>query len=94
MIDCKKNGHYYKDYYEDKQKLPEHLIWTIEGIPQRYKACSVLEVGCGTGHLLHFLNSKDHSAYGYDISFMRLKKQARLMLMPYIFLSKMGAWMP
>lgn len=62
-------SHYDSDYYRDKESVPEHLARTITGVLNSRRAKNVLEVGCGTGFLLRFLEKLGFKCFGCDISF-------------------------
>jgi len=62
-------SHYDSNYYRDKESVPEHLARTIAGVLNSRHAKNVLEVGCGTGFLLRFLEKLGFKCFGCDISF-------------------------
>lgn len=62
------NKFYTKKYFEKRDLLIPHLAQTIENLTIENKLKNVLDVGCGTGKLVKYLNSKGANAYGCDIS--------------------------
>lgn len=69
---------YEKDYYADKHRPPEHLVRTIIDILKSHGASRLLEVGCGTGHLLRLLRSEGFSCFGCDISFYAAREAGQI----------------
>lgn len=61
--------HYDSKYYTGKERIPAYLSRTISGLLKKHCASTILEVGCGTGHLLGYLSAAGFSCYGCDISF-------------------------
>lgn len=61
--------HYDSKYYTGKERIPEYLSRTILEFLKEHRASTILEVGCGTGHLLGYLSAAGFSCYGCDISF-------------------------
>ena len=59
--------HYTKDYFEERDHLEPHIAESIRIFMKDNKLKKVLDVGCGTGRLVKFLNDNDISAIGCDI---------------------------
>lgn len=69
---------YARYYYKNKCTLPAYLAETIDILLKGLKVSSVLEIGCGEGLLLNFLNSRGYHAYGCDISFYAAKVSGQI----------------
>lgn len=62
---------FYLDYYDEYQSSNNYSIQDSEAIRNSTKITdnsSILDVGCGTGHLLQKLEQHDVHAFGLDIS--------------------------
>lgn len=59
---------YSKKYFEDRDVLITHLAMLIKNIMTQNNYKSVLDVGCGTGRLVAYLNKHKFRAFGCDIS--------------------------
>ena len=88
------NKFYSEKYFYERDLLIPHLAQTIKKLAIENRLKKVLDVGCGTGRLVKFLNSKGFSAYGCDISKEAIKfakkinglkkiKQATCTSLPY-----------
>ena len=64
----KKSFAYTKKYFYERDLLIPHLAQTIKKLVIENKLKKVLDVGCGTGRLVKFLNSKGFVAFGCDSS--------------------------
>lgn len=60
-------------YFEKRDLLIPHLAQTIKNLMIEHKLKNVLDVGCGTGRLVQFLNKSGFEAFGCDISQKALK---------------------
>lgn len=58
---------YTKHYFEERDHLDLHVAESIEILMRDNNLTKVLDVGCGTGRLVKFLNDNDVSAIGCDI---------------------------
>lgn len=57
---------YTKNYFYERDLLIPHLAQTIKKLMVKNQLQKVLDVGCGTGRLVKFLNSKGFVAFGCD----------------------------
>ncbi len=65
---------YSKSYYEDVERLErESVQWMAEWITRYLRPSSVIDVGCGPGHLMAALASRGVRVYGVDISSAALR---------------------
>ncbi len=50
------NEEYYdEEYFAERSFLPKHLLLTIAEVLRESRSQDILEVGCGTGKLIHYL---------------------------------------
>ncbi len=70
--------HYDNKYYQDKEKVADHLVLTIADVLRKSGAKKVLEVGCGTGFVTNFLNHNGFDCFGCDISFFAASKSRQV----------------
>lgn len=68
------NIYYNKRYFEERDILIPHLATAIKSLAKKHKLKTVLDVGCGTGRLVNYLNKERIFAYGCDISNEAVKK--------------------
>lgn len=69
----KKTSFYSKDYFQKRDVLPLHFAQTLKLLLKELKVKKILDVGCGTGKLVDFLNQSGFEAAGCDISDMAVK---------------------
>ena len=69
---------YNRKYFEDRDHLDLHLALSLKIFANEKNIKSILDVGCGTGRLVEFLNKNGYEAYGCDISKEALKKARKL----------------
>lgn len=62
----KNNLDYNKKYFEDRNYLDLRMAEAIKILMREYKFKTVLDVGCGTGLLVKFLNKNNFEATGCD----------------------------
>jgi len=63
-----KNNFYNQEYFQRRDNLPLHLAKTIELVLKDLGVQKILDVGCGTGKLVEFLNNTGFNAVGCDNS--------------------------
>lgn len=69
MTSCKKSTkHYNQKYFNQRDHLAPSLAAAIRIFAHTKRAKKILDVGCGTGRLIEFLNSVGFQAFGCDIS--------------------------
>ena len=71
-------NHYNQQYFEARDYLDLHLAGSIKILANDKKAKGVLEVGCGTGKLVKFLNENGFTAVGCDIAEEALKRARKI----------------
>lgn len=59
---------YSKGYFEKRDVLPIHFSETLNLQLKNLPVKKILDVGCGTGKLVKFLNKKGYEAFGCDIA--------------------------
>lgn len=69
---------YNKKYFEDRDHLPPPLASAVKIFMQESKLKKVLDVGCGTGRLVEFLNKNQFEAYGSDNSKIAIKHARKI----------------
>lgn len=70
---------YYDDsYFEKRDVLIPHLAQTIKKIAKKHRLKNILDVGCGTGRLVKFLQKNGFQAVGVDNSKKAVKKARAL----------------
>lgn len=57
---------YSKDYFKNHDSLPLHLAQTLAGLFESLGVKRILDVGCGTGRLVTFLNQAGFTTRGCD----------------------------
>lgn len=62
------NTHYNSKYFQDRDILIPHLAETIKNIIISNNLKTILDVGCGTGQLVKYLNNNHFKAIGCDNS--------------------------
>jgi len=63
-----KTLNYNKSYFKKRDYLDLHIAESLNLIIQRNNSKHVLDVGCGTGKLVSYLQKKGYDAHGCDIS--------------------------
>lgn len=85
---------YSNKYFEDRDHLDLHLARSIEILAKAHKFHKILDVGCGTGRLVKFLNQKGFKTQGCEpakealkiaqnINKVKLIKKASATALPY-----------
>lgn len=65
----KKDASFYnQDYFQKRDALPQHFAQTLKQLFQKLRVKKILDVGCGTGKLVRFLNDSGFQAIGCDKS--------------------------
>lgn len=59
---------YNQKYFKDRDLLDLHLAEAIKFLMNKHKLRSVLDVGCGTGRLVNYLNDQGFQSIGIDPS--------------------------
>lgn len=67
------NKKYSRTYFEERDTLIPHLAQTIAAYAKKNKLKTILDVGCGTGLLVNFLNTNRLQALGCDSSIEAIK---------------------
>lgn len=57
---------YSNKYFKDRDHLDLHLAQSIKILLESYSLTKILDVGCGTGRLVNFLNNNGFQAKGCD----------------------------
>lgn len=60
------NSNYNKRYFKKRDYLDLHLAQTLKILMNENKLSKALDVGCGTGRLVEFLNENKFDAFGCD----------------------------
>lgn len=60
------NKYYSQHYFKERDFLIPHLAEAIRHFMREHKLTTALDVGCGTGRLVEFLNNKRFQALGCD----------------------------
>lgn len=68
------NKDYDSDYFRERDVLIPHLAQTLNNFAKSSNIISILDIGCGTGRLVKFLNKKGFAATGIDKSEEAIKK--------------------
>lgn len=61
-------NYYNRDYFEERDHVAPSMAQAIKIFAKKHKVKTILDVGCGTGRLIKFLNSSGFDAKGCDIS--------------------------
>ena len=61
-----KKLNYNKEYFRERDSLNPLLAQSIKILAKENNLKTILDVGCGTGRLVHFLNKNSYQAYGCD----------------------------
>ena len=61
-----KTLNYNKEYFRERDSLNPLLAQSIKILAKENNLKTILDVGCGTGRLVHFLNKNSYQAYGCD----------------------------
>lgn len=69
---------YTKAYFEERDHLDVHLAHSIMLLIKRHKLRKLLDVGCGSGKLVHFFNKKGYIAKGCDPTNSAIKAALRI----------------
>jgi len=69
---------YNQKYFKERDHLDLHLAQSLKIFADEKKVKSILDVGCGTGRLVEFLNKNGYEACGCDISEEVLKIAQKL----------------
>lgn len=69
--------HYTKKYFEDRDILITHLALTIKQIAKENHYRKILDIGCGSGQYLKFLQNKGFEVFGVDHSLEAVKMAAK-----------------
>lgn len=72
------NTYYDKDYFEARDILPANLVITIKNLMRANKLEVLLDVGCGSGQLVKFMNNIGFCAKGCDLSTAAVKKARKI----------------
>ncbi len=72
------DAHYDNKYFDDRDHLDLHIANSIRIFAQEHKLSRILDVGCGTGRLVSFLNSHGFDASGCDIEDEAVKTATKL----------------
>lgn len=64
----KMNAYYNLEYFHERDHLSAPTAHAIKIFAKKYKIKRILDVGCGTGRLIQFLNANGFEAQGCDIS--------------------------
>ncbi len=67
------NGNYSKEYFKERDILILHLANTIADFAQKNTIKKILDVGCGAGKLVSFLNKSGFESFGCDFSKVAVK---------------------
>lgn len=59
---------YTQEYFEKRDILASYLSDLVTSIAKKHKLKRILDVGCGTGRLVAYLNKNGFEAYGCDTS--------------------------
>lgn len=59
-------SYYNKDYFNKRDHLDLHIAESIKLLATSNQLQTILDVGCGTGRLVKFLNENGFNAYGVD----------------------------
>lgn len=59
---------YNQEYFQKRDHVAPSMAEAIKIFAKKLKIKKILDVGCGTGRLLEYLNSNGFEAYGCDIS--------------------------
>lgn len=73
-----KTSHYNQQYFQARDYLDYHLAESIKILMEDNNLKAVLDVGCGTGRLVKFLNEKGFNAVGCDISDLAVKQAKKI----------------
>lgn len=60
------HNYYNREYFKERDLLLPHLANTIKSFAIKNNLKKILDVGCGTGRLVEFLNSQGFETYGCD----------------------------
>lgn len=74
----KKTSHYDQQYFQARDYLGYHLAESIKILMEDNNLKTVLDVGCGTGRLVKFLNENGFEAYGCDKADQAVEQARRL----------------
>lgn len=69
----KDTSFYNQDYFQKRDVLPLHFAQTLKLLFQKLGVKKILDVGCGTGKLVEFLNDTGFKATGCDNSSEAIK---------------------
>ena len=69
---------YTRQYFEQRDLLIPHMANVIKSLAKSKKLIKVLDVGCGTGRLVKFLNDSGFKAIGCDSSEKAVEKAKKL----------------
>ena len=72
------NQNYNQEYFEKRDLLLPHLADLIKNIMSENHLKKALDVGCGTGRLVQFLNKSGFETFGCDISQKALKVACKI----------------
>ncbi len=72
------NTHYNKKYFKDRDNLNRPLAETINIFMKDHDLETAIDVGCGTGRLIHYLNNKNYKVKGCDLSKIAVKFANRI----------------
>ncbi|MBI2595324.1 class I SAM-dependent methyltransferase [Candidatus Daviesbacteria bacterium] len=65
--------HYNKKYFEDRDYLDERIAYTIRILLEKNNFKKILDVGCGTGKIVNYLNQNRFDVIGTDSSIEAIK---------------------
>lgn len=68
------NRYYDKEYFAKRDLLPPHLADLVKNLVRQHNLKKTLDIGCGTGRLVAFLNQNNLAAFGIDNSQEAVKK--------------------
>jgi len=72
-----KKLNYNKEYFRERDSLNPLLAQSIKILAKENNLKTILDVGCGTGRLVHFLNKNSYQAYSLGKSIIRSRKRKR-----------------
>jgi len=67
-------NHYNQKYFKERDHLEVHIAESIKIFAKENRIKKILDVGCGTGRLVKFLNEEGFKAKGCDVSEVAVKR--------------------